>query len=127
MCDIYDILYTYIREEEETIKRRQVTAREGDAALFAHASLHYDAARLSMGHPTRHSFAVALLCRNALCSLCTGERIHEDSALDGGQRRVPDIYPYHANRFSQGREIGSSIANYANTMDSVASGREYLV
>lgn len=85
------------------------------------------APRLSIAPNATQFRGRVTLSNRTVQSVCTGERIHEDSALDGEQRRVPDIYPYHANRFSQGREIGSSIANYANTMDSVASGREYLV
>lgn len=42
---IYTIYLHVYKEkgQEETIKRRQVTARDGDVALLAHAFLHYAA------------------------------------------------------------------------------------
>lgn len=93
----------------KTIKRRQVMAREGDVTrvFLARASLHYDAARTALpfcrscGDTVSRSRYSLSGAHQAVT--CTGERIREDSALDGGQRGVP-ITPipresiFHATR-----------------------------
>lgn len=69
-------------------------AREGDVTRVfpARASLHYDAARAALplcrscgDTVSRSRYSVG--AHQAVT--CTGERIREDSLLDGGQRGVP--------------------------------------
>lgn len=83
-------------------------AREGDVTrvFLARASLHYDAARAALPFcrscgdtVSRSRYSVG--AHRAVT--CTGKRIRENSALDGGQRGVP-ITPipresiFHATR-----------------------------
>lgn len=66
-------------------------AREGDVTrvFLARASLHYDAARAALPFRRSCGDTVSRSRYSVGAVTCTGERIREDSMLDGGQWGVP--------------------------------------
>lgn len=123
---------TYRGKRVRTIKRRQVMAREADVTriFLARASLHYDAARAALplcrscgDTVSRSRYSVG--AHQAIT--CTGERIREDSTLDGGQWGVPITpipridFPYDVRRDDDYASNGNENNRFNNCAPKLSS------